>query len=155
MREMTLDDLDFVSEMLAHPEVMRYWPKPYSREESEEWIRKQIARYERDGHGYWLLSQKETGKPIGQAGLLMSEVDGEEQPAIGYILHRPYWNKGYATEAATAVRDWALEKYPRIIVLIRPENEPSLRVAERIGARLERTTMFANFEHLVYTCSKT
>ena len=46
LREMSIADLDFISSMLAHPEVMQYYPKRYSKAEAEEWIERQIARYE-------------------------------------------------------------------------------------------------------------
>jgi RimJ/RimL family protein N-acetyltransferase len=45
LRELTLDDLDFVAEMVAHPEVMHFWPKTYNRNEAEVWIRRQQERY--------------------------------------------------------------------------------------------------------------
>ncbi|MGH7151753.1 MAG: GNAT family N-acetyltransferase, partial [Planctomycetota bacterium] len=58
LREMAPEDLDFVAETLADPEGMRFHPKPLSREESEAWVGRQIGRYERDGHGGWLVLEK-------------------------------------------------------------------------------------------------
>ena len=49
LREMSLADLDFISALLAHPEVMRYWPKCYGRDEAADWIKRQQDRY--DSHG--------------------------------------------------------------------------------------------------------
>src|SRR5882762_1010613 len=89
LRELSLRDLDFVAEMLAHPEVMHFWPKLYDRSEAEAWIRKSQERYARDGFGYWLALDKAGGQPIGQAGLLRQEVDGVTETGIGYIIHRP------------------------------------------------------------------
>ena len=54
LREMALADLDFLAELLAHPEVMRYYPKCYSRPETQEWVERQLGRYANDGHGLWL-----------------------------------------------------------------------------------------------------
>jgi RimJ/RimL family protein N-acetyltransferase len=51
LREMTLTDLDFVAEMLAHPEVMSFWPKCFDRDEAVNWIERQQARYAKDGVG--------------------------------------------------------------------------------------------------------
>src|ERR671917_591908 len=100
LRELDPDDLDFVAALLADPEVMRYWPRPYTREEAEAWVRRQRERYARDRHGYWLAVEKATGQPVGQAGLLTVEVEGVEEPALGYIIHRPFWRRGFAVEAA-------------------------------------------------------
>ena len=157
LHEMSMADLDFVAAMLAHPEVMRYFPRCYTRDEAADWIHRQEARYARHGHGYWLALDKATGQPVGQAGLLLQEVDGIEEPGLGYIIDRPFWRRRFATEAATAIPDYAFDTLgkPRLITLIRPENEPSQRVALEIGMKLEKRTMFAGFEHLLFSMSRT
>ena len=156
LRELTLDDLDFVVEMLAHPEVMFFWPKPYTRDEAEAWIRRQQERYARDGYGYWLALDKAGGQPIGQAGLLAQIVDGVAETGIGYIIHRPFWRQGYATEAARACRDYAFRKLgkERVLVLVRPENVVSQSVERKLGATAERETVFAGLVHTVFVCSR-
>ena len=156
LRELACDDLDFVSEMLAHPEVMYFWPRTYHRKEAEAWIHRQHERYAQDGYGYWLAVEKVSGKPIGQAGLLRQEVDGAPETGIGYIIHRPFWRQGYATEAARACRDHAFATLgkERLVVLVRPENLISLAVARKLGVRLERETIFAGFVHSVLVCSR-
>jgi len=126
LREMSLGDLEFVAAMLSHPEVMRFYPKLYSRQEAEAWIERQLGRYARNGHGLWLAEDRATGEPVGQVGLVMQPLDGAEEPEIGYLIHRPYWRQGLATEAALATRDWSFGTLglPRVISLIRPENLP-------------------------------
>jgi RimJ/RimL family protein N-acetyltransferase len=154
LREMTPDDLDFVAAMLADPEVMRFYPRCYSRQEAEGWVRRQIDRYVRDGHGLWLAQDQATATAVGQVGLIQQIVDGIEEPEIAYLIHRPYWRRGLATEAAAAVRDHAFDVLcePRVVSLIRPENRPSRGVATKIGLRPgPRTVMHGGFEHLVYT----
>jgi RimJ/RimL family protein N-acetyltransferase len=61
LREMSLEDPGFVASMLAHPEVMRFLPRCYSREEAEDRVRRQRDRYARGGYAYWLLTAKATG----------------------------------------------------------------------------------------------
>jgi RimJ/RimL family protein N-acetyltransferase len=156
LREMCPADLDFVAEMLAHPEVMRFYPRSYSRDEADAWVARQVERYERDGHGFWLAVDKASGQPVGQAGVMTVAVDGAEEPALGYIMHHPFWRRGLATEAAAASRDYALNTIgaPRVITLIRPENEPSQGVALKIGMKPVKRTMYADFEHVVFSVAR-
>jgi ribosomal-protein-alanine N-acetyltransferase len=152
LREMSLEDLDFVAEMLAHPEVMRFYPKCYSRDESAQWVERQMDRYLRDGHGLWLALDRVSGEPMGQIGLTLQQVAGVAMPEVGYLVHRPYWRRGLASEAAAATRDHAFQHLgvERVISLIRPENLPSQGVARRIGMRPEGRTLHAGLEHVVF-----
>jgi RimJ/RimL family protein N-acetyltransferase len=152
LRDLVLSDLDFVAEMLADPVVMRYYPKPLARVEAQAWIERQHARYARDGHGLWLVSDQETGRPIGQVGLLRQELPAGADWEVGYLLHAAHWHNGYATEAALAVRDYAFRVLApaRVISLIRPENTPSQRVALRLGMGATERVQFAGLEHLVF-----
>lgn len=157
LREMSPADLDFVAAMLADPEVMRYYPKCYSREQSAFWIERQRKRYARHNHGLWLVSEKTTGQPVGQVGLLIQNVQGVEEKEVAYLIHRPFWGKGFATEAAQACRDYAfgvLERR-RVIALIRPENVPSQAVARKLGMTPEpQRVQHSGFDHLLFSVSR-
>jgi RimJ/RimL family protein N-acetyltransferase len=158
-RELSPGDLDFVAAMLSHPEVMRYYPQLYSRQEAQEWIERQLGRYARNGHGLWLVQDRATGEPRGQVGLLMQSFDGMngvEEPEIGYLIHRPFWRQGLATEAALATRAWAFETLglDRVISLIRPENLPSQGVARKLGMTPEKRAQFHGLEHIVFAVRK-
>jgi len=155
-REMSLGDLDFVATMLADPEVMRFYPKCYSREEAEGWVRRQMGRYQRDGHALWLVLEKATAQPVGQVGLILQEVDGMREPEVGYLIHRPFWRRGFATEAARATRDhaFAVRGCARVISLIRPENLPSQGVAKKMGMTVEKHTVFSGYDHLVFAAGR-
>lgn len=152
LREMTQNDLDFIAALLADPEVMRFYPKCYSREEAAQWIERQTQRYKLDGHGLWLVVEKQSNEPIGQVGLAMQTVDNSREPEIGYLIHRPYWRQGFASEAAQGVKRFAFEtrQYPYVISLVRPVNIPSQRTAMSIGMRPQRLTKFADLDHLVF-----
>jgi RimJ/RimL family protein N-acetyltransferase len=130
-RELEDADLDFVATMLADPEVMRYYPAPYTRDEAAGWLARE---------------------PLGQVGLVMQQVDGRSEPEIGYLIHRPFWRRGFATEAARATRDHAFGALgkPHMISLIRAENLPSQGVAAKLGMSVEKRTLHAGIEHLVF-----
>jgi [ribosomal protein S5]-alanine N-acetyltransferase len=153
IREMVPGDLDFVATMLADADVSRYYERRFSRADAQVWLDRQLARYARDGHGLWLLESRQTGEPLGQAGLAIQQVEGERHPEIGWLLHRPWWGHGYATEAGAAARDLAFERwrYRYVISLIRPENARSRAVAERLGMQPGREVTFHGFKHLVYS----
>jgi RimJ/RimL family protein N-acetyltransferase len=156
LRQMVPADLDFVAAMLADPEVMRYYPKTYTRAEAQEWLDRQRARYAREGHALWLTSLRSTGEPVGQIGLVRQTVRGVHETEVGYLLARAFWGQGLATEAARACRDHALQALgrPRVISLIRPENAPSRRVAERAGMSVVDHTHHWGQDHLVYAITR-
>jgi [ribosomal protein S5]-alanine N-acetyltransferase len=157
LREMSLADLDFVAAMLADPEVMRYYPKYYSRDESQIWIERQLRRYNRHGHGLWLAIDKTVGQPVGQVGLLIQQVRGVPEKEVAYLIHRPFWRLGFATEAGCAVRDYAFSVLdrPRVIALIRPQNVPSIGVARKLGLQEEPDRIeHSGFEHIVFSRAK-
>jgi RimJ/RimL family protein N-acetyltransferase len=135
---------------------MRFWPRPYTRDEAEAWVERQMARYRQDGCGYWLAVHKDSGRPAGQAGVLMVETDGARQPSLGYIIDCPFWRKGYATEAAAASLDWAFDNLgcSRVITLVRPENIPSVGVALKLGMAEEKRVMHAGYEHALFSISR-
>ena len=152
LRTLVMDDLDFVAAMLGHAEVMHHYPKQYTREESRQWIERQLVRYLTDGHGLWLVEDLATGEPLGQIGLIMQTVDGERIPEVGYLLHYPYWHRGFAVEAARGVRDYAYTEmdYPFVISLIRPRNTPSQAVAQKLGMKVWKHCQHGGYLHDVY-----
>jgi ribosomal-protein-alanine N-acetyltransferase len=157
LSEMSQADLDFIAEILADPEVMRYYPRRLSREEAAAWVGRQIERYRAHGHGLWLVRERSSGEPVGQVGLVMQSVEGVLEPEIGYLIHRPFWRRGYASEAAAATRDHAFGALgkPRVVSLIRPENLASQGVARRIGmVREDRTVSHGGFPHWVFSVAR-
>lgn len=150
-------DLDFLASMLGDREVMQHYPKVMCREESREWLEKILRRYQEDGHAFWLMQNRQTGESIGQMGLLKQQVDGVDEKEIGYMLHRSFWRQGFAAEGAAAVRDYAFGKFDctRLISLIRPVNIPSQRVALSYGAKPEKLVKWREYEHLVFSLSRT
>ena len=150
--ELVPGDLDFVAAMLADPDVSRYYERRFERADAQVWLDRQLDRYRNWGHGLWLVRERATGLPVGQVGLALQEVDGVRRPEVGWLLAREYWGRGYATEAGAGVLAAGFERwqYPEVISLIRPENIPSRRVAERLGMDPGAEVEFHGFRHIVY-----
>jgi [ribosomal protein S5]-alanine N-acetyltransferase len=156
LREMVPEDADAMERILSDPETMLYYPAPFDRAGVEAWIERNRRRYQTDGHGLWAVILKSSGEVIGNCGLIKQKVDGVDELEVGYHLRRDHWGKGYATEAAQACRDYGLEHYPvsRIISLIRPDNLPSRRVAERNGMTLWKEVVWRERPHCVYAVQR-
>jgi [ribosomal protein S5]-alanine N-acetyltransferase len=153
LREFVAEDQDVLARVLSDPETMRFYPAPLDPAAVEEWIARNHRRYSKDGHGLWAIVLKSTGELIGDGGLTMQTVDDSEEIEIGYHVRRDCWGQGFATEAARACREYGFRKLraERLISLIRPENLPSRRVAEKNGMRIWKEVMRAGFSHSVYS----
>lgn len=156
LREFLPRDADALAQVISDAETMRFYSAPFDRAGVEAWIARNIRRYERDGHGLWAIDLKETAEMIGDCGITLQEVDGEPLPEIGYHLRRDMWGQGFATEAARACRDYGFDslKAEFLISLIRPENVPSRRVAERNGMKIWKQTIRVGLIHDVYRVRK-
>ena len=106
IREYSQADLDDLYEILSDPETMKYYPKPYDRSGCQRWINWCLDSYEKNGFGLWAIELKESGAFIGDCGITMQPIDGAWLPEIGYHISKHHWRRGYAKEAARAVRDW-------------------------------------------------
>ena len=106
LREYTPDDFDALYEILSDPETMQHYPAPFDEKKTRNWIRWNLDNYEKYGFGLWAVELKETGEFIGDCGITIQNIDGEMLPEIGYHIHKKYWRRGFAKEAARAVRDW-------------------------------------------------
>jgi [ribosomal protein S5]-alanine N-acetyltransferase len=156
LRELTRADLPFVAEMIGDPETMRFYAHRFTPLEARRWLQRQLDRYARHGHGLWLVVERESGRRVGQVGLALQEVDDRMEPEIGWLIHRSYWRRGFATEAGRGVRDHAFKEMDlkRVISLIRRENEPSLGVARKVGMEAERETEFHGYRQMVYSVTR-
>ncbi len=152
LREITRDDLDFIAAMTGDAEVMRYYPQVLDRAGAQAWLERTLWRYSTEGVGFWLVVDRATNEPRGQVGVLMQEVDGVRETEVGYMIHRPYWRQGIATEAASACHDYVFRTLdrPRVIALVRPVNIPSQATARGLGMTVEKRTMFKDYEHDVF-----
>ncbi|MEH1926401.1 GNAT family N-acetyltransferase [Nostoc sp.] len=157
LREMTLSDLDALLLVLGDAESMRYYPKPFDSEMVEKWIDRQRRNYAQHGLGLWAMVLKATGEVIGDCGLVWQEVEGHQELEIGYHVRRDQQMQGYATEAASTCQEYAfnvLDTARRVISLIRPENIPSRRVAEKNGLKIVQETLWRDIPHYIYAVQR-
>jgi ribosomal-protein-alanine N-acetyltransferase len=152
LRPYEAGDLDGLAPILTDPETMRFYPRPFTRLEAREWIERNLARYEHEGFGLWAMVAKGEGSFVGSCGPVEQVVEGVTEVELGWHVKRELWGRGLAPEAAAACRDhafWTLG-IDRLVSLILPENEPSRRVAEKIGMTVDRAVTFKGLGHLLY-----
>ena len=156
LRPYQLDDLDALAPILGDAETMRFYPAPFSREKSREWIVSNLARYRDHGFGLWAMESKESGELLGNCGPVRRIIDGAPEVEIGWHVRRTHWGRGIATEAAVACRDHAFAELgiDRLTSLIRPENTPSRRVAEKLGMAIEKEIVYAGMAHYVFALER-
>ena len=143
----------------ADPEATRYIGDGSTTDlaGSEEAVSRWLERWDAWGIGMFVVERREDGRVLGRAGFLRWDPEtweiGGSETEIGWALAREHWGQGYATEAALALRDWAIAErgLTRLISLIQPGNVPSVRVAEKIGEKLEREVVVRGRATLLYS----
>lgn len=135
LREMNQSDFNSLCKILQDADTMYAYEGAFSNYEVQEWLDRQISRYQKWNFGLWVVILKETDEMIGQCGLTMQPWKEMEVLEIGYLFNRAYWHKGYATEAAKACKKYAFEilKADEICSIIRDTNTASQNVAVRNG----------------------
>ena len=157
-----LDENDFNSwlQFCEDPEIMRFFA--FSEEDSalkkcQKWFDKVFWRYEHQLGGMNALIDKQSGKFIGQCGLLVQTLDNREELEIGYSLMPDARGLGYAIEAAKKCRDFAFQNdfSDSLISIIHPENFTSQQGALKNGMQLWKQTAYNGMHVNVYRILKT
>jgi RimJ/RimL family protein N-acetyltransferase len=148
-----MEDTDNLLSIFTDPVAMLYYPSTLKRDGVEALIQRHLNNYQKYGIGIWAATLKESQDFAGLVGLIPQDLEGRREIEIGYLFLRKYWGRGLATEGAVACRDYGFEKLEleRLISLIDPNNTPSIRVAKRIGMKLEREIVKWNKPILVYS----
>ena len=137
LREMTENDFDALYRVLADSDIMQHYPYTFDDARVRGWINRNIERYKILGFGLWAVCLKDTGEMIGDCGLTMQLINGQIKPEIGYHIRADKQRKGYAKEAAIAVRDWTFNNTSFNIVYsyMKYTNEPSAKTAISYGCK--------------------
>ncbi|HKC63334.1 MAG TPA: GNAT family N-acetyltransferase [Pyrinomonadaceae bacterium] len=155
LREWRESDFEPYSKICADAEVMRYLGgKAFTRLEAWRHMAFFVGHWQLRGYGHWVIEERASGKMIGRLGFLYPE--GWPAFEIGWTLARDSWGKGYATEGARRALQFAFTEMGRdhVISLIHPENRASIRVAERLGEKVEGETEVFGIPVLIYGISK-
>lgn len=149
LRHFTPEDAADNYRIYSDPDNMRFMGGPPDSVERERYyIGRHIANYyEVHGFGLWAAVLKEDGRLIGRCGFIYQPVEGRQEVEVSYLIDRPYWGQGLATEAAGATLRLGFGRYgfTRVVAMINPGNVASVRVAEKIGMRYERDVEFRDF----------
>ena len=156
IRPLTLGDLDAFAAIFTDAETMAAYGRTFTRDESRGWIDRSLMRYERDGFALFAVELAADGTYVGDCGPSIQVVDGVDELEIGWHIRRDLWGRGYATEAALALRDWVFDDLgrDRLISLVEPSNAASCRMAEKIGMRVEREAVVFGRPHRVYAMAQ-
>jgi RimJ/RimL family protein N-acetyltransferase len=150
-------DVDELLGIFGDPDVMAAFATgPFGRADMIRWIGRNLAHQERHGYGLFSVVLKANGRIIGDCGLEHRLIRGEPEVELGYDFRRACWNRGYATEAATAVRDYAFKdlKLTRLVSLIRSGNGASKRVAEKVGMEHESDFVESDVAYSLYALAR-
>jgi RimJ/RimL family protein N-acetyltransferase len=141
IRQLTVDDANFILELLNDPSFIQNIGDRNVRtmEDAKDYVLNgPVASYAKNGFGLSLVILKATGESIGMCGLIKRDV--LEDVDIGYAYLPRYWSKGYAIEAALAMKSYAKEtvRLNRLVAIVDPANTGSIRVLEKLGMKFEK-----------------
>lgn len=141
LQHLNAGDAEFLIELLNDPSFIRNIGDRGVRtvQDAQAYVQNgPAASYAKNGFGLDLVILKDTGEPIGICGLIkrptLDDVD------IGYAYLPRYWSKGYAVEAASAVKQYAQDVIglKRLVAIVDPLNLGSIRMLEKIGFTFEK-----------------
>ena len=153
VRETTKEDLDALYAIYAEPSVTRYTEGLYPERAQEEAYLEDYTEnmYYFYNYGVWTICDKITGQVIGRAGF--SNREGYEDPELGFVIGVPWQGCGYATEVCRALLQYGKEElgFEQMQMLVMPENEVSLHLAEKLGFRREDSVIWGGilYERLI------
>jgi RimJ/RimL family protein N-acetyltransferase len=153
LRPLHISDFEDYARLRADPEVLRYLnygETPWDRARSWRHLAFLLGHWQLTGAGMWAVESTESRAFLGLVGFAAPE--GWPGFELAWTLARHAWGNGYATEAARSALAHAFSalQMDRVISLIHPENRASIRVAERVGERLQGRIDHLGREMLCY-----
>jgi RimJ/RimL family protein N-acetyltransferase len=159
LRRLVPDDLDRLFALYSDRDVRRHFPEGILTSEET----KEELEWFLHGHpdhpqlGLWATIRKETDRFIGRCGSIPWTIDDGLEIEVAYLLDKQYWKQGLGGEAAQALVRYGFEQLQltRLIALIDPAHQASIRTAERAGLRFEREIELEGVRSSLYAISKT
>lgn len=146
------EDFAQYARFCADPEVTRFLGEGRPLERWEAWrsMAMILGHWQLRGYGPWAVEERATGSFIGRVGFFNPE--GWPGFELGWVLGKEFWGKGYAIEGARLALDYAFTEMGRdyVISLIHPDNGASIKVAERLGEKVEGQTELFGHAVLIY-----
>ncbi|WP_088140932.1 GNAT family N-acetyltransferase [Achromobacter xylosoxidans] len=149
LRRMQEDDIPMLLAMESDPEVMRYSTgiKPADearRRELLAWLGEPLTRL-----GHWAITID--GATVGWVSMV--PLAGTDSIQLAYRLQRAAWGKGYASQAAKQLCDyaWRETEVSELVAVVWPDNQASVRVLEKLGFALRSRERHYDRETIVYT----
>jgi ribosomal-protein-alanine N-acetyltransferase len=154
LRPWTTADRTTLHRMWTDPDVRRFlWDDQIiGRQRADSTVALGLDAAREPGLGFWIIEPREREAAIGFVGLWRRGEPGMDDPELLYGLLPAWWGRGFATEAAARVLQYAREVggFARVIAATDPPNTASIRVMERIGMRYQRTGMLEERETVFY-----
>jgi ribosomal-protein-alanine N-acetyltransferase len=153
LRPLQAEDAQTLYRIYQNEGVLRYFPNPTPPplERVERFVTRQQEHWEKYGYGNWGILPVGEAEIVGWAGLQYLPELGETE--VGFLLDRPLWGKGYATETAQASIRYGFEDcgLDHIIALVHPDNLASRRVIEKCGMAYVETIPLWGIELMRYS----
>lgn len=157
VRELCTDDL---AELYAlyDDDAVREFIGPlmdYEREKKavESYIHNMYSLY---GFGLWAVTERESGRLIGRAGISIREIGGESRTELGYLIARDYRRRGYAFEVCCAIKKYAFERLgtETLYIVTRADNTASVKTAEKLGFGRPSLSAVNGCEYMIFQCKE-
>ncbi len=155
LRALRESDLEAVYALHGDPETSRFNPSGPLRslDAARELLTLWLGDWSRNGVGYWAVERRDApGLVVGFGGVRHKELEGRTVLNLAYRFSPSTWGSGYATEMARVALALARQQLPDVplVAIIHPENAASIRVAERLGMRLERMIPYEGIPGRLY-----
>lgn len=159
LREMRKDDFNGMLKVFTDKKVLRSFNlQSFSQKQMQDWVERNLAHQKQYHYGLYSVILKSNQELIGDCGLENTTFEGKSCIEIGYDFLSKYWNQGFATEAACAVKIYAINNlkidYRLLCSFIRKHNTASQRVAEKIGMQRIKEYEVHGINYYLYALSK-
>ncbi|RPI16329.1 MAG: N-acetyltransferase [Ignavibacteriae bacterium] len=156
LRKFETTDITGLSRIYTDEDVMRYIGRGgvLNAVQALKMIEYWKKCYEDPGYGEWAVINKEDGKLIGHCGFQYLKSINETE--IAYLLDKPYWGKGLASEISQAALSYGFKQFnfKKLVAIVYPDNKPSIRVIEKMGMKFIGNETFFEKSLFLYSLTR-